>query len=138
MKNTTWIKIMVSCGGLLVLLARLIWPTIKIDAISLGLIIVAILPWLSSLIESAEFPGGWKIKFRDIQRAGEKIGRSMSPIGAWRRAAPEQARIRLRRQPVRPTWKPVYAAHDALTSGGGYLGTLDLRSPVDLIAKGEL
>ena len=25
---------------------------------------------------------------------------------------PEQARMRLRRQPVRPTWKPVYAAHD--------------------------
>ena len=46
---------------------------IKIDAISLGLIIVAILPWLSSLIESAEFPGGWKIKFRDIERAGAKI-----------------------------------------------------------------
>lgn len=46
---------------------------IKIDAISLGLIIVAILPWLSSLIESAELPGGWKIKFRDIERAGAKI-----------------------------------------------------------------
>jgi len=73
MKNTTWIKIFVSCGGLLILLVRLIWPTIKIDAISLGLIIVAILPWLSSLIESAEFPGGWKIKFRDIQQAGAKI-----------------------------------------------------------------
>jgi len=25
---------------------------------------------------------------------------------------PEQARMRLRRQPVRPAWKPVYAAHD--------------------------
>ncbi len=25
---------------------------------------------------------------------------------------PQQARMRLRRQPVRPTWKPVYAAHD--------------------------
>ena len=73
MKNTTWIKIFVSCGGLLILLLRLIWPTIKIDAISLGLIIVVILPWLSSLIESAEFPGGWKIKFRDIQQAGAKI-----------------------------------------------------------------
>jgi len=57
----------------LILLVRLIWPTIKIDTISLGLIIVAILPWLSSLIESAEFPGGWKIKFRDIQQAGAKI-----------------------------------------------------------------
>ena len=73
MKSTTRLKLLISCGGLLIFLARLIWPMIKIDAISLGLIIVAILPWLSSLIESAEFPGGWKIKFRDIERAGAKI-----------------------------------------------------------------
>lgn len=31
-----------------------------------------------------------------------------------------------------------YAAHDALEIGGGYLGTVDLVSPIDLIAKGEL
>ena len=31
-----------------------------------------------------------------------------------------------------------YAAHDAIESGGGYLGTVDLRSPVDLIAEGKI
>jgi ectoine hydroxylase-related dioxygenase (phytanoyl-CoA dioxygenase family) len=31
-----------------------------------------------------------------------------------------------------------YAAHDALASAGGYLGTVDLQSPVDLIAAGRL
>ncbi len=31
-----------------------------------------------------------------------------------------------------------WAAHDALASGGGYLGTVDLRSPVDLLAEGSL
>jgi ectoine hydroxylase-related dioxygenase (phytanoyl-CoA dioxygenase family) len=31
-----------------------------------------------------------------------------------------------------------YAAHDALLSGGGYLGVVDLRDPVDLIADGHL
>ncbi len=31
-----------------------------------------------------------------------------------------------------------YAAHDAVEIGGGYLGTVDLVSPVDLIAKGRL
>lgn len=73
MKQKTLIKSIISIGGLLILSARLLWPTLKIDVISLGLIIVAILPWLSSLLESAEFPGGWKIKFRDIQQAGAKI-----------------------------------------------------------------
>ena len=31
-----------------------------------------------------------------------------------------------------------YAAHDALMSGGGYLGVVDLRDPVDLLADGHL
>ncbi len=31
-----------------------------------------------------------------------------------------------------------YAAHDALASGGGYLGALDLRDPVDALSKGDL
>jgi len=31
-----------------------------------------------------------------------------------------------------------WAAHDALAAGGGYLGSVDLRDPVELIAEGRL
>ena len=31
-----------------------------------------------------------------------------------------------------------YQAHDAISEGGGYLGTVDLRDPTDLIAEGKL
>ncbi len=31
-----------------------------------------------------------------------------------------------------------YAAHDALAAGGGYLGALDLRDPVEMLAQGDL
>ena len=31
-----------------------------------------------------------------------------------------------------------YAAHDAIVDGGGYLGTVELQDPVELIATGEL
>jgi ectoine hydroxylase-related dioxygenase (phytanoyl-CoA dioxygenase family) len=31
-----------------------------------------------------------------------------------------------------------YAAHDALAAGGGYLGTVDLLDPIDLLAEGRL
>jgi ectoine hydroxylase-related dioxygenase (phytanoyl-CoA dioxygenase family) len=31
-----------------------------------------------------------------------------------------------------------YAAHDAIAAGGGYLGTVDLLDPVDLLAQGKL
>jgi ectoine hydroxylase-related dioxygenase (phytanoyl-CoA dioxygenase family) len=31
-----------------------------------------------------------------------------------------------------------FAAHDAVAVGGGYLGTVDVQDPVELIARGEL
>jgi ectoine hydroxylase-related dioxygenase (phytanoyl-CoA dioxygenase family) len=31
-----------------------------------------------------------------------------------------------------------YAAHDAIATGGGYLGTVEVQDPVDLIARGDL
>jgi hypothetical protein len=31
-----------------------------------------------------------------------------------------------------------YGAHDAIASGGGYLGTVELQDPVELIASGDL
>ena len=31
-----------------------------------------------------------------------------------------------------------YAAHDALAIGGGYLGTVKVQDPVELLATGEL
>lgn len=58
---------------MLLILSRLLWPSINIDAITLGLLAVAVLPWLAALIKSAEFPGGWKIEFQDVQQAGAKV-----------------------------------------------------------------
>jgi hypothetical protein len=49
--------------------ARLIWPELRIDALTLGLLILAALPWMVPLVKSAEFPGGWKVEFRDIAAA---------------------------------------------------------------------
>lgn len=68
-----WLKITISLSAALLLIARFIWPDIRIDAVALGLLVVATLPWLSTLIQSAEFPGGWKVEFRDVESAGRKI-----------------------------------------------------------------
>jgi hypothetical protein len=76
MKNlasTTWIKIAVSITAVIAVVARLIWPNIKIDAVAFGLFVVAVLPWLSSILESAKFPGGWEVKFRDLQKAASQV-----------------------------------------------------------------
>lgn len=55
------------------IVVRLVFPALKIDAVSLGLFVLGVLPWLAPLIKSAELPGGWKIQFQDIKNAAEKI-----------------------------------------------------------------
>jgi hypothetical protein len=52
--------------------AHVLWPTLRIDAVTLGLLIVAVLPWLAPIFKSLEFPGGWKIQFQDLQRVADR------------------------------------------------------------------
>ena len=73
MTHNFWIKALVSLGALILITARLVWPELKIDTVTLGLLLVGLLPWLTSIIESAKFPGGWEVKFRDVQMAGQKV-----------------------------------------------------------------
>lgn len=81
------LKIVISVIALFLLAGHLMWPQLTIDAISLGFLIVALLPWASTLIESAKFPGGWEIKFRDLKSASDKIA-SEETILLEKEAAP--------------------------------------------------
>ena len=65
-------------------------------------------------------------------RDGERTSTSLAfvlatPVNEIARTLPRQAQQLLG-----------YAAHDALAMGGGYLGALDLRDPVDMLADGSL
>jgi len=71
--NNFWLKLLITLISLLLIAIHLIWPDLQIDLITTILLVIAILPWFSTLIESAEFPGGWKVKFRDLESAGNKI-----------------------------------------------------------------
>jgi hypothetical protein len=57
-----------SCA-ILVALAHIIWPKLTIDAITVTLIFIALVPWLAPLFKSLELPGGLKIEFQDFERA---------------------------------------------------------------------
>ena len=61
------LKMLLSLGAIVLIVLRFRWPDLKIDAVTLGLLIVALLPWFFSFLESAEFPGGWKVKFRELR-----------------------------------------------------------------------
>src|SRR6266487_1327283 len=73
------LKLAMTGGAVAVIVARLLWPGLKLDAVTLGLLVVAVLPWLSPLIKSAEFPGGWKIEFQDVKDAGDKVTAKAPP-----------------------------------------------------------
>lgn len=72
--------------------AHLIWPALKIDAITVLLLVVALLPWLGGLLESVELPGGYKLQYRALaakveqtdQRAAEAVSTANVAIGAAR------------------------------------------------------
>lgn len=67
------LKWIVTVGAIILAIVHFIRPDLTIDPVTLGLLIVAVLPWLSSLFKSLELPGGWKIEFQDVRAAGEKI-----------------------------------------------------------------
>ena len=63
----------ITIAALLIALAHLIWPNLNIDAITITLLFIALVPWLSPLFKSLEFPGGWKIEFQEMKEQIDTI-----------------------------------------------------------------
>ena len=66
------VQLAITLGALIVAGIHLTWPSLAIDGITLTLIIIAVVPWLTPLFKSMEFPGGWKIEFRDLAKVQER------------------------------------------------------------------
>lgn len=71
--NSCLLKGGITVAALLIALAHIIWPSLNIDAITVTLLFVALVPWLSSIFKSLEFPGGWKIEFQEIKEQVKSI-----------------------------------------------------------------
>jgi hypothetical protein len=67
MNSKTGLRLLISAGALALLAMQFSAPRLRLDAVALGLVVLAVLPWLSSIIESAKLPGGWEVKFRVIE-----------------------------------------------------------------------
>jgi len=72
---TSRLKYIVSSCAIILAIAHLLFPRVTIDAVTLGLLVIAILPWLSPLIKSVEIPGVGKIELQAVSRAGEEVTR---------------------------------------------------------------
>jgi len=72
MASTGWLRWAITVGALLIAIAHLVWPTVRIDAVTLALLVVALLPWLAPLVKSVELPGGLKVELQDLQRTASR------------------------------------------------------------------
>lgn len=69
MSHLNKLRIGISIVALAIALLHILVPSLKVDAITLGLIVLAVLPWLAPLVKSVELPGGVKIELQDVERA---------------------------------------------------------------------
>jgi hypothetical protein len=63
------VKAIVTALALALVVFHFVAPNTQIDTTTLVLVIVALLPWASSLFRSVEIPGWFKVEFKDIQKA---------------------------------------------------------------------
>lgn len=73
----TALKITMSSVCAAVAATHLLFPNIKIDAVTLGLLALGLLPWFQPLVKSLELPGGLKIELQDVKAATDKISYSV-------------------------------------------------------------
>lgn len=72
----------ISALALVGVAVHLIFPRLKIDAVSLALIGLAVVPWLGPILESIELPGGWRFEFRRVEHAVETLQRKVDAKSA--------------------------------------------------------
>jgi hypothetical protein len=65
------LRYVISAAAVGLAVAHIIWPGLSIDGIALGLLAIAVIPWLSPLFKSIELPGGMKIEYQELEKAGE-------------------------------------------------------------------
>ena len=82
-KTSMLTRLLVTVVALAAVAAHLIWSNLKVDGVVVAMLVVALLPWLGSVFESLELPGGWKLQYREIQQRLEKThAQSQQAIGA--------------------------------------------------------
>lgn len=55
------------------MVGHICWPNLKIDGITLGLLILVLIPWMAPLIKSIELPGIGKLELQDIKKDIENV-----------------------------------------------------------------
>jgi hypothetical protein len=74
------VKICASLFAVLVLGLHVFGKNDRVDGTAALLLAIAILPWLSDLLDTLELPGGWKLHFRDIEEEQAKQRKQLEQL----------------------------------------------------------
>lgn len=66
------ISLAITFLALVIAFAHIIWPDLKIDGVTLGLLVVAVIPWLAPLFKKIKLPGGWEIEYQEVKRMAQE------------------------------------------------------------------
>jgi hypothetical protein len=78
MNTRLLIRLAISAGAIALIGIHTWKPTVlPADRVSIALLIVAVLPWMQSFLDTAEFPGGWKLQFHQLK---EQVAEQQSVI----------------------------------------------------------
>lgn len=67
------IQISITIAAIVLVIGHILFPELRIDAITVTLLGIALIPWLGPLFKSVELPGGVKVEYQELERAGKKI-----------------------------------------------------------------
>lgn len=80
LRELQWPAITMSVVAIGVVVLRIRYPDVfKLDAISVVLIVLAILPWLRSIVKSVEVAGLGKLELQDVENAARRVEGSGLP-----------------------------------------------------------
>ena len=65
-------QVIITVASLALVGVHLVWPNLRVDAVTLILLAAAAIPWLLPLFKSVELPGGLKLEFQDLQAAEQR------------------------------------------------------------------
>jgi hypothetical protein len=68
-----YLRVLLTLVAIAVAVGHGIWPGVRIDGITLGLIVLAVVPWLAPIIKSIELPGVGKIELQEMKAQVEEL-----------------------------------------------------------------
>ena len=74
-----YIQIAITTTATIIALIHVLWPTVRIDAVTVTLVLAAIVPWLSPLVRSFK-AGGIEVEFQELQSDVRTIRMALTGI----------------------------------------------------------